>query len=126
MTEPTLGDTPHSVRISSDGISGSVTIDGTDLSRGLRGYTLEQQVGQPPVLVLYKTPNADPVLFEGLAHVAVGDGQDAGEQLAAFLSGIDPAALERAALDSPDLDGSKHEVTRAMLQQLAAWAQGQS
>jgi hypothetical protein len=41
-----------------------------------------------------------------------------------FLEGIDPAALQRAAMDRDDLDDGKTGVTEAILRQLADWVQG--
>jgi hypothetical protein len=68
-------------------------------------------------------PDADNTLFDGLAHVVIGDETPPGEAIAAWLQNIDPAALDRAALDR-DLDGTSNELTKAMLEQLADWARG--
>ncbi|MFF6844655.1 hypothetical protein ACFY8X_38695 [Streptomyces tanashiensis] len=128
MTTPepaSLADETRPVRIVTDGSSAQVIVDGVDLSRRLRGYTLEHRVTQPPMLVLYAGAALD-AAFEGLAHVVVGDEPDPGPAVADFLRAIDPAALERAALDRDDLDGSRHELTRAMLAQLTDWALGKA
>ncbi|WP_327260033.1 hypothetical protein [Streptomyces sp. NBC_01240] len=126
MTDPSMADEPRHVRITADGTTGSVTVDGTDISRSVQGYNLEHRVGAAPLLVLYTTPHRG-LDFEGLAHVAVAaPEQDDGQSVAAFLANIDPARLEAAALERDDLDGSRHELTRAMLQQLADWAQGRT
>jgi hypothetical protein len=61
-----------------------------------------------------------------VARIALADPQNAGEATAQFLHGIDPSALQRAALDRPDLDNSKAGVTEAILRQLADWAQGRT
>jgi hypothetical protein len=37
---------------------------------------------------------------------------------------LDPAAVQRAALDRTDLSGGKHEITEAILKQIADWARG--
>ncbi|MEV2259211.1 hypothetical protein AB0J13_11190 [Streptomyces anulatus] len=123
MTAPSMADQPHQVRLTSNGLTGSVEIDGTDITSSIQGYNLEARVGSAPLLVLYATPQTG-VAFEGLAHVAVGDQQDPGDTVAAFLANIDPAALSRAALDRDDLDGTPHELTRAMLMQLTDMALG--
>jgi hypothetical protein len=125
MTAPSMADEPRHVSITADGVMGTVAIDGTDISRSVQGYNLEHRVGAAPLLVLYTTPHRG-LDFEGLAHVAVGDQTDPGEAVAAFLANVDPSALHQAALARDDLDGSKHEVTRAILAQLADWAQGKA
>lgn len=123
MTAPSMADEPRHVRITADGVVGTVAIDGTDISRSVQGYNLEHRVGAAPLLVLYAHPHRG-LDFEGLAHVTVGDQADPGDTIAAFLGSLEPAALERAALNRDDLDGSSHELTRAILTQLAEWAQG--
>lgn len=115
----------HGVRIDGQPGHATISIDGTPLPPGqVTGYVLEHSIADAlPMLVLH-TRQPDGILWEGLARVAVAVPQEPGEAVAGFLAGIDPAALERAALDRPDLDGGKHGVTAAILQQLADWAQG--
>lgn len=125
MTAPNMADNPRRVQITADGMTGRVVVDGTDLSKDVRGYTLEHHVGEAPRLVLHAVAHRG-AQFEGLAHVVVGEEHDPGATVAAFLSSVDPEALQQAALSRDDLDGSKHELTRAMLQQLADWAQGRT
>ncbi|MFB9558633.1 hypothetical protein [Streptomyces roseoviridis] len=124
-TPPSLADEPRAVRITTDGAKATVTVDGTDMSKTLAGYTLEHRAGQPPMLVLYPTPNHQ-AAFDGLAHVVIADEPDPGPTVAAFLRTVDPVALERAALARDDLDGTRHELTRAMLAQLTDWALGKA
>ncbi|MEU3656409.1 hypothetical protein AB0E67_27105 [Streptomyces sp. NPDC032161] len=126
MNAPTMADEPRRVQITADGWAATITVDGSDISKSIQGYTLEHRTGQPPLLALYASPAAGTV-FDGFAHVAVADaGQDDGQIVAAFLANIDPARLEAAALDRDDLDGTRHELTTAMLRQLADWAQGRT
>ncbi|MFE7547097.1 hypothetical protein [Streptomyces gardneri] len=124
--EPSLGDQTRSVRITTDGVLATVEVGGVDLSRQLRGYTLEHRANEAPLLVLYASAHAAPAVFEGFAHVVVGDTPDPGPAIAAFLRSVDAAALERAALDRDDLDGTRHELTRALLAQLADYALGKA
>jgi hypothetical protein len=124
-TPPSLGDELHSLRINTDGAQAIVTLDGTDVSKALAGYTLDHRAGQPPTLVLFLTPSHQ-VDFDGLAHVVVADEPDPGPVIADFLRSVDAAVLERAALERDDLDGSRHELTRAMLAQLTDWALGKA
>ncbi|MEV6165686.1 hypothetical protein AB0L71_28000 [Streptomyces sp. NPDC052052] len=125
MTGPSMADRPRPIRIAADPAGAQVRIGDTDISAGLQGFNLEQRVGQIPLLVLYANATGGAIL-DGVAHVVVGDEQDPGQQIAAFLSNIDPAALHQAALNRDDLDGSKHEITRAILAQLADCAQGRT
>jgi hypothetical protein len=126
MSQPSMADQPHQIRLTSNGLSGTVEVDGADISAQVQGYNLEARVGTAPLLVLYASPREGGVAFEGLAHVAIGTEQDPGPSIAAFLANVDASALHQAALARDDLDGSKHEVTRAILAQLADWAQGKA
>ncbi|MET7792190.1 hypothetical protein ABZS93_37565, partial [Streptomyces sp900116325] len=70
MTAPSMADQSRHVRITADGVTGSIAIDGTDISESVQGYNLEHRVGAAPLLVLYTAPHRG-LDFEGLAHVAV-------------------------------------------------------
>lgn len=125
MTDATKP-TAHSVRIDAQPGDARISIDGTPLPRGqVVGYTLEHDVANAlPMLVLH-TRQPEGALWEGLARVAVADPQqDTGEQIAAFLAAVSPAALETAALNRDDLSDEKYGLTAAMLRTLADWAQG--
>lgn len=122
-TSPSLGDRARNIRVTTDGVNAQVLIAGVDVSGQLRGFTLEHRYAEAPLFVLYARPGAD-TAFEGYAHVVVGDAPDPGPAIADFLRSVDAAALERAALDRDDLDGSRHELTRAMLAQLIDYALG--
>ncbi|MEU9947102.1 hypothetical protein [Streptomyces sp. NPDC047939] len=126
MSAPSMADQPHQVRLTSNGLSGTVEVDGADISAQVQGYNLEARHGAAPLLVLYTSPGVGGVAFEGLAHVAIGTEQDPGPSIAAFLSSIDPGTLQQAALNRADLENSKNGVTAAILAQLADWAQGSS
>lgn len=122
--EPTV----HGVQIDAQPGEATIRLNGQLLPAGqLTGYVLQHDVHAAlPTLVLH-TRQPDSVHWEGLARVAVADSeQDPGEAIAAYLANIDPAALHRAALNRDDLDGTPHELTRAMLQQLVDWAQGRA
>ncbi|MFE1515762.1 hypothetical protein ACFW9I_02835 [[Kitasatospora] papulosa] len=122
--EPTV----HGVQIDAQPGEATIRLNGQLLPAGqLTGYILQHDVHAAlPTLVLH-TRQPDSVHWEGLARVAVADSeQDPGQAIAAYLANIDPAALHRAALNRDDLDGTPHELTRAMLQQLVDWAQGRT
>jgi hypothetical protein len=125
MDEPSMADTPRKVTITTEGPKATVVVHDHDLSSDLAGYTLEHRAGQPPVLVLYPRRSLA-AAFEGLAHVVVADEPDPGPAVLQFLRGIDPAALENAALNRDDLGSERYALTRAMLAQLADWAEGKN
>ena len=117
-----MADEPRTVRITAGGPRAEVTVDGADLSQNLSGYRVEHQAGQPPLVILFARPNAR-VQFEGFAQVAVASEEPIGPAVAQWLGGIDPDELSTAALERDDLDGSRNELTKAMLVTLAEWAQ---
>ena len=126
MTEPRSEPTVHGVQIDAQPGEATVRIDGTLLPPGqLTGYVLQHDVHAAlPTLILH-TRQPDSVHWAGLARVAVAaPKQDPGDTIAAFLANVDPAALTQAALSRDDLDGTKHELTKAMLQELVDIAQG--
>jgi hypothetical protein len=117
--------TAHGVRIDAQPGQATISIEGTPLPAGqVIGYQLEHDIATAlPMLILHTRQPAGAV-WEGLARVAVAEPQDAGEAVAQFVLGLDPAAVQRAALDRTDLSGGKHEITEAILKQIADWARG--
>lgn len=116
----------YGVRIEAQPTHATITVDGTPLpARQVVGYELQHDIANKfPMLVIH-TRQVEGVVWEGLARVAVADPQhDTGQQLAAFLSSISPAALEGAALERDDLSHERYGLTAAMLRTLADWAQG--
>ncbi|MGI5143721.1 MULTISPECIES: hypothetical protein [unclassified Streptomyces] len=119
-----MDDQLRQVRITAEHATGSVALDGRDISKHVSGYSLRQEAGQPATLVLFLSPLVKDD-FEGLARVVVGVDPDPGPAAAAFLSAMDPGELERHVLARHDLmDGSPNELTRAMLRLLQEWALG--
>ncbi|MFE6126730.1 hypothetical protein ACFQ6Q_00435 [Streptomyces sp. NPDC056437] len=123
MTTPGMGWKPRKVTIASDGPTATVHLDDVDLTEAIRGYTVEHRAGEHPMVVFYAKPGCE-AQFDGMAMVAVGQPADPTEAVAEFLAGIDPAALQSAALNRDDLDGSKNELTTAMLKTLIDYARG--
>ncbi len=117
--------TTYGVRIDAQPGHATISLNGTPLSAGqVVGYQLEHAIADSiPSLVLH-TRQPDSIVWEGLARVAVAIHQDPGQAIADFVSGLDPAALQRAALDRDDLSGGKTEITEAVLRQIAEWALG--
>ncbi|MFM9760801.1 hypothetical protein [Streptomyces scabiei] len=115
------------MRVTGQGHTAVVEIGGHDVSRDLAAYSLSHRAGAVPQMVIELSSRTTAAgVFEGLAHVVIGDPPDPGPAAAAFLSAISPAQLEKAALDRHDLmDGRPHELTRAMLALLREWALGQ-
>ena len=125
-----MSDEPTTYGVQIEGQPGQATIrlnGELQPANQITGYVLQHDVHTALPTLLLHTRQPDSVQWAGLARVAVADSeQDPGEAIAAYLANIDPAALHRAALNRDDLDGTPHELTRAMLQQLADWAQGRT
>ncbi|MFJ4473234.1 hypothetical protein ACIP2X_37870 [Streptomyces sp. NPDC089424] len=125
MTEPPAEPQAHGVRIDAQPGHATISIDGIPLPPGqVTGYTLQHDVNGGLPLVVLHTRQPEGAAFEGLARVAVGVTDTPADIVAGFLAQIDPAALENAALNREDLGGEKHDLTRAMLSQLADYARG--
>lgn len=118
--------TTYGVQIDAQPGQATIRLNGELLPAGqVTGYVLQHDVHAALPTLIIHTRQPDSVQWAGLARVAVAaPEQDPGDTIAAFLSSIDPAALTQAALNRDDLDGTKYELTRAMLQQLADIAQG--
>jgi hypothetical protein len=114
------------VRIVAKGQYGEFWLDGRNVARNLRGYSLQHRAGQPPEIVVELSANTMvDTVWEGVARVVIGEPPDPGPAAAAFLEAIDARQLENAALARHDLlDGQPHELTRAMLKLLIEWARG--
>jgi hypothetical protein len=123
-TPPSLGDAPRHVRIASDGIRPALYIDDTEFTNLVHGYSLQQQAGQPPLLVLHANLHRQAMEFDGMAHVVVGDDPNPAQAVVDFLRSLDPKTLEQAALERDDLSNERYGLTRAMLAQAADWALG--
>lgn len=123
MTEPQQPQA-RGVRIEAQPGYASVRLDGQELPAGqVTGYTLHHNVaGELPTLVLH-TRQPEGAVWEGLARVVVAVDKPVGQTVAAFLAQVDPAELDRAALNRADYGGGKGATARAMLQTLAEWAQ---
>lgn len=117
----------HGVRIEAQPGQATIRIDGRPLPRGqVTGYQLEHSIADTLPMLVVHTRQADEVVWDGFARVAVATPQDPGQAVADFVLGLDPAAVQRAALDRGDLSGGKTEITEAILKQIAEWAMGGS
>lgn len=123
--EITKADNKH-VRIRTDGMTGTVEIDGVDYSHVVSAYSVQQLAGQAAQLVLQLTPGRTTADFDGYAQVAVGVPYEPGEAADRFFAAIDPSLLERAAMNRADLSGGEYGYTAAVLAQLRQWARGQT
>lgn len=114
---------PRHVTISADAFHAAVVMDGVDVSRAVRSYTVQQQSGEPP-LIVFQLSAQHKAEFDGVARVVVAEDTAVVLGATEFLTGIDAGALEDAAMQR-DLDGQPGEITRAMLEQLIAWSKGE-
>lgn len=125
MTTSGMSEPLREVSITTDGITANLTLNGTNITPMVNGYTIEHHAGQAPIVALHATPHREGIAFEGLARVVLTDhDQNPADTITAYLGSIDPAALQRAALDRDDLGDGKTDTTRAILRQLIDWAQG--
>lgn len=123
MTDDLPPSPARNVRIDAQPGSVRLHLDEIDVSEHVLAYELQHDVHHAlPLLILHLRPAAG-TLFAGLARVAVAT-DDPGQAVAEFLAGIDPAALEQAALYRDDLDPERYGVTAATLATLTEWAQG--
>ncbi|MFJ2780286.1 hypothetical protein [Kitasatospora sp. NPDC087315] len=114
----------HHVVITAEGFAGSVHLDGKNISKTVRGYSLQHIAGQPAQVVLHLKESTT-AAFDGLARVAIAT-ESPGPDIVGFLTGIDPDELAAAVFKRTDLDGGRNELTRAALRQLLDWAKGAS
>lgn len=127
MTEQPAEPQAHGVRIDAQPGHATITLDGIPLPRDqVTGYSLHHDIQAAlPTLVVHTRQPAG-AAFEGLARVAVADPRPDSAIVLDFLSTVDPADLENAALNRDDLGPGQYDLTRAMLRQLANWARGQA
>lgn len=127
MTEPSEP-TVCGVQIDAQPGQAEIRLNGEALPRNqVTGYVLQHDIAAAlPTLILH-TRQPDHAQWQGLARVAVAaPDQDDGQAIAGFLASMDPARLESAALERDDLGSDRYDLTRAMLAQLADWAQGRT
>lgn len=119
-----MDDQVHWVRITAEHTTGTVVLDGRDISSQVFGYELRQSAGQPAELLLFLSPLVKNE-FDGLARVAVGVSPDPGPAAAAFLSAID-AGRAGAQRPGPVRPAGRRAARddRAMLALLQDWASG--
>lgn len=125
MTDAPSEPAARGVRIDAQPGSATIALNGTTLPADqVTGYQLEHSIADTLPMLILHTRQPDGVAFEGLARVAVAVPHDPGDAIADFVLGLDPAALQQAALDRDDLSGGKTETTEAILKQIADWARG--
>lgn len=101
-----------------------ICLAGEDITKQLAGLSIDMRTGMPYAeVILYVAPAAtvSPVV-ETLAHVQVGEQTGDQEEIARFLSAIDPAKLESEALTRMGFGGGS--LTKNMLDLLAEWSRG--
>lgn len=103
-----------------------ILLDGSDIAAKIDRVNIDLSSGLPFAEVVLQVHPKHTVApeFEGLAHVQIGEPADPGPAAAAFLSAIDPEALEQAAFHRMDIGTGPGSGTKAMLNQLIDWANG--
>lgn len=122
--QPSMADRPRRVRIAADLSTAVVEIEGHLIDpKSLIGYDVQHRAGQLAQVVLYGS-GVEEAAFDGLARVVVGQPVDSAQETVRFLRAIDPAELERVALQRLSWAQSDQTVTGAVLDQLVDWAEG--
>jgi hypothetical protein len=103
-------------RIHADPVGGKVELDGRDVTDRVAGLRLDMAAGEPTVLTLETRGQGGEIEGEGIVQVQSADGAGA------FLAGIDPTTLEKAALERDQWGGGS--LAQLMLDQLRDWAAG--
>ena len=119
-----MGLAEFSIHVNPDG-TGTVSVDGQDVSRQVRGFTLQAEAHEVPKLVLWLNATGG---VTGLADtVAVRQGEPDGEAVASFLSALDAQQLEKDVLGGMGALEGDGEVsyTAALLKRVAAIARGE-
>ena len=118
--------TAHSVRIDAHPGHASIRIDDQEIGEYVLGYTIQHDIHSALPQMIIHTRHPCGTLFDALAQVVVAADAFPAEAIRAFLRGINPIELEQAALERDDLSDGRYELTRAMLAQLADWADERS
>lgn len=117
---------PHHVLLDLDSAGyGTAILDGHPVQDSLLGVEVRAMAGEVTQVALHVRPG-HAVAYKGDALVTVvqhAEGADPAA-IAGWLSQVDPARLEQAALNRPDLSPSRHGLTQAILTTLAEWASG--
>jgi hypothetical protein len=88
---------PGTIAISTDGVRAKVECNGVDLTDMLSGISYQHEAQEAPVLYL-KVRTGVSIEIDGEAFVRVLETQTTEAALLEFLAGVDPQALEDAAL----------------------------
>lgn len=96
-------DTAH-IQITAQPVGGRVKVNGRDITDDIVAATFRLGQAEPTVLSVHMKAGADPTIIEGRGIVqVVADGIDPAQAIVEFLSQIDPAEIEQAALMRDDL-----------------------
>lgn len=109
-----------SFRLTTDGTGkGTVEVNGTDVSHGVRAFTVAAGVGDMTEVHLAAHSALE---LEGRGIVYVDNGIDQQQAVLAWLESLDAGALENAALADATLSGST--TGELFLEALKKWASG--
>lgn len=126
--DPSTGERRHLVKFhATPGSKPTVQLDEHDITRKLSGIQIVSDPVAGTRVALEVHPKAlGDVEFEGVAVVQVNTySDDPGPAAAVFLGAIDPAILERRALERLDLGVEEAATTAAILRTLIEWANGE-
>lgn len=118
--------TAHSVRIDAQPGHASIRIDEQEIGEYVLGYTIQHDIHSTLPQMVIHTRQPAGTLFDAFAQVVVATDVPAAETIRQFLRTVNPIELEQAALNRDDLGDERYDLTRAMLAQLADWAEDRS
>ncbi|MFI0156226.1 hypothetical protein [Streptomyces lydicus] len=118
--------TGHSVRIDAQPGHASIRIDDHEVGEYVLGYTIQHDIHSALPQMVIHTRQPAGTLFDAFAQVVVAADARPADTIRAFLRTINPIELEQAALERGDLGDERYGLTRAMLAQLAEWADERS
>jgi hypothetical protein len=90
-------------KVSTDGLTVGLEVNGVDLSSGIEQIIFEQANGEVPRLGVRFRGDVS-LEGEGIIHVLPTVDGDPRELILAFLESVDPVALDAAALEEQSLD----------------------
>lgn len=111
------------MRVSIDPTTGSVEIEGCDITPLVRRVTLDKHAGRQADVFLELAQGAEHEVLESdaIVHIVKTPEENPAAVILAWLNAVDPAALERAALEDMSMDSSTGQ---AFLDVLRGWVSG--
>lgn len=96
------------LRVTADAVGrGQYFLDGEDISEALNGVQISLQADQPTQILLSLSPREVELDIEGLPHIV--------DRASLIVEDLDPAYVEKKALERMGFDGDTESMTEAIL-----------